>query len=239
MNTKYLTFCFLPLSLSFHLTPNFSITKKKLHTALADRTKATHVVADAASAASLARSASSSGGAPPSVVVAMVVDVEPARLVVEALASSIGDREEEGEEGEGGERNGSKKKIRRPVVAAWMPAGSGCPVLAAAPLAAEASKPGGMLPWLGCAPYLLEGDGGEGSDGGVGKKQAPPAAAAVIGRPALAAAWPSMARSAMGPDAQGWLADSLFCGPQGEFSPPAAMLEVDQAGEWYFAEAAP
>ena len=199
--------------------------------ALADRTKATHVVADAASAAWLARSASASGGAPPSVEVAMVVDAEPARPAVEALASSIGDREEE--DGQGEEKEGSStKKIRRPVVAAWMPAGAGCPVLAVAPLAAEASKPGGMLPWLGCAPYLL------GSDDNAERKEAPAASssAAAVGRPALAASWPSMARSALGPDARGWLRDSVLCGPKGEFSPAAALFEVVD-GEWYWAEA--
>ena len=222
--------------------------------ALADRAAATHVVADAASAAWLARSAAASGGAPRSVEVAMVVDAEPARPAVEALAASIGDRwgggagaeggggGEGGAEGGGGDEAGAEggggKRIRRPVVAAWMPAGAGCPVLAAAPLAAEASRPGGMLPWLGCAPYLLGSDGGDGGDGGGGaedkEEQAP--AASVAGRPALAAAWPSMARSAMGPDAQGWLRDSVLCGPKGEFSPPTALFEV-QGGEWYWSEA--
>lgn len=207
--------------------------------ALADKSKTTHVVADAASASLLARSASASGGsAPASVEVAMVVDSEPARPVVEALAAAVGEREvdEEGEE-EGGGSTKKKKMVRRPVVAAWMPAGAGCPVLAAAPLAAEASKPGGMLPWLGCAPYLLgSGDGGDAED--ETKKGSPPPSSSV-GRPALAAAWPSMARSALGPDAQGWLRDSVLCGPRGEFSPPAALFEVNGEGEWYWAEAAP
>ena len=177
----------------------------------------------------------------------MVVDTEPARPAVEALAAAVGDREVEEEEG--GEKGGSgssstKKTVRRPVVAAWMPAGAGCPVLAAAPLAAEASRPGGMLPWLGCAPYLL-GSGGKGGGGkgngsnGGGNGGDAAAAAPSVGRPALAAAWPSMARSAMGPDAQGWLRDSVLCGPEGEFSPPAALFEVNEEGEWFWAEAAP
>lgn len=217
--------------------------------AAAAKIKTTHVVADVAAAAALARSASSSGGAPPSVVAAMVVDSEPSRVVVEALASSIGDREEEEDEDEEEDGDGAMKreKRRRPVVAAWMPAGSGCPVLAGAPFAAEASRPGGMLPWLGCAPYLLDGDEGNKGGGGDGggdeekkkkkKTSSSSSSSSSVGRPALGAAWPSMARSAMGPDSSGWLRDSVLCGPRGEFSPPTALFEVNEHGEWYWAEA--
>ena len=189
----------------------------------------------------------------------MVVDPEPARRVVEALASSIGDREEEeegrGAEGEGGSEGGEEEKekkktrrrSRRPVIAAWMPAGAGCPLLAGAPFAAEASRPGGMLPWLGCAPYLLPAGGGGAGEGDKNKnKSKKKQTTSSVGRPALAAAWPSMARTALGPGAAGWLADSVFCGPEGEFSPPAALFEAAVVGEgegegteWYWAEAAP